>query len=176
MKIWDDEKTGANTKVAFFEAVTNNGNLLGVRGLGARQNTRGDIKPHAPYFLKKNLVAYFHEKPIKKIELRNVVYKKAARINLPKPNKIFTTTVENNSELPQTGSRTIEYSHTKESTVTFGNSISAGVSVSATAGVPIIGQVETSISVETEFTFETGTTDSKTFTDSITADYNVPGR
>ena len=165
---WKQLWTGAGTTV--YEAVTSSKDLFSVRGIGIE-------KSQPPYFLKSDLVTYFHEKPIKKMSISDIKYNLDKNLRTDGPNKVFKTTIINRSfDTMQTGERTIEYSFTEESTYTFGASISLGVSVTASGGVPLVGGVETTVSVSATVSFETGTTKSKTFTDSVSAPINVPPR
>ena len=172
-RIWSDAGSGADKDVIVFEADTKDTNVLSVRGMGA---TNGG-NPAPPYFLQSKFVTYYHEKPIKKIEISDIKYELPKGKRMEGPQKIFRTKVKNRSyNTEQTGDRTIEYSFTEESTFTFGASVSMGISVTGSGGIPLVGSVETTVSVETSLSFETGTTTSKTFTDSLTASITVPPR
>ena len=172
-RIWTDAGSGADADVLIYEADTTDKNILSVRGMGAANHG----VPPAPYFLQSKFVTYFHEKPIKKMEISDIKYELPKGKKVEGPQKIFRTKVINRSyNTVQTGDRTIEYSFTEESTFTFSSSISMGISVTGSGGVPLVGSVETTVSVEASLSFETGTTTSKTFTDSLTASISVPPR
>ena len=173
-KIWDDSGSGADVDVSIFEAVTSNKDVLGVRGMAAK--TPSD-KLVAPIFLQSKFVNYFHEKPIKSIEMSDIKYDLKGTKRLEGPEKVFKTKVINRSyTTPQIGERTIEYSFTEESTFTFGSSISLGIEVQTSGGIPGIGGAKVTTSVTTEFSFETGSTKSETFTDSMSVPVSVPPR
>ena len=107
-----------------YEAVTTENDQLGVRGLGAVRDyceprCTWTQKPDAPYFLKKNLVTYFHEKPIKKMEMTDLKYELKRELRTEGPSHVVPTEVINRSrDTLQSASRDFDYSFTEESTFT----------------------------------------------------------
>ena len=90
-RIWSDAGSGADKDVIVYEADTKDTSILSVRGMGASNHGH----PAAPYFLQSKFVTYFHEKPIKKMEISDIKYELPKGKRMEGPQKIFRTKVIN---------------------------------------------------------------------------------
>ena len=173
--VWRDHGSGANSDVSIWEARATSVIVQSVRGFGAVSNY--NYYPTSPYFLKKEFLTYWAEKPISKIKMYNVNYELDAERQQTTPETMSPTIIMNNSQERQTISRTLSYSIAKEESFTFTQAIQLGIAVEITAGSPLIGiEQKTTISLQATSTFSTGETTTETKEESVTANVEVPAR
>jgi len=169
--IWNDARTGGNMDCTIYEAESDDDqDVHAMSAIGSYYH-----KPRGPIVLKRSEINYFSEKPIIKLEIREVKYDIPEARTISSPATVAKTKVINYSNLQQSVSRSLSFEKSSTSSWTFGSSIEIGISAEISAGVPLIG-AKITMSVSTTFSYETGKEESKSEQDAIEAVLTVPAR
>lgn len=173
--VWDDHGTGGKLPVRVFEVIQKGGQGQDLKLMSA-SDSYTNMPKRAAYVLKDSAINYFSEKPIRSMEVTNVIYEEPEGTLESTPAEVTTTLIRNLDDEPQLSETEMSFTLSKEDTWNFAGGMQYGIETEITAGVPLVAESKITYSQQASFSYETGGSTTTTKEVSATAKPNVQGK